>query len=175
MAFTPIIGTLGYIMSPDKSQVLMIHRNKRPDDQHYGKYNGLGGRIESGETVVAGMRREILEESGLVAEELVLCGTISWPGFGKADEDWFGFIFRIDSWSGTPHAGNHEGTLEWIDVDRVLDLPLWDSDRHFLPMIFNPRPTTFHGVMPYKNGQMVSYTFDEISSVTELQPPASDH
>ena len=77
MPFTPIIGTLGYIMSPDKRQVLMIHRNKRPDDQHYGKYNGLGGRIEAGETIVAGMRREILEESGLIAEELVLCGTIS--------------------------------------------------------------------------------------------------
>ena len=118
MAFQPIVATLGYVMSPDQRRVLMIHRNKRPDDLHYGKYNGLGGRLEPGESVVAGMRREILEESGLLAEQLVLRGTISWPGFGKAGEAWFGFIFRVDRWSGTPHAGNHEGTLEWIPVDR---------------------------------------------------------
>ena len=164
MPFQPIIATLGYVMSPDQRQVLMIHRNKRPDDLHYGKYNGLGGRVESGESVTAGMRREIWEEAGLVAERLVLRGTISWPGFGKAGEDWFGFIFRVDRWSGTPHAGNHEGTLEWVEVARVPDLPLWESDRHFLPMVFDRRPRTFHGVMPYKHGRMVSWDFDELTT-----------
>jgi 8-oxo-dGTP diphosphatase len=162
MSFQPIIATLGYIMSPDGRQVLMIHRNKRPEDLHYGKYNGLGGRVEPGETVVAGMRREILEESGLAVRKLALRGTISWPGFGKHGEAWFGFIFRIDGWEGTPHAGNHEGTLEWVDVERILKLPLWDSDRLFLPMVFERSSRTFHGVMPYKNGRMVSWTFDEL-------------
>ena len=140
----------------------MIHRNKRPDDLHYGKYNGLGGRMEAGESVAGGMIREIREESGLVAQELVLRGTISWPGFGKMGEDWFGFIFRIDRWSGVAHEGNHEGTLEWIDVDQVLTLPLWESDRLFLPMVFDQSSTTFHGVMPYENGRMVSWSFQEL-------------
>lgn len=162
MAFQPVLATLGYVMSPDATRVLMIHRNKRLDDQHYGKYNGLGGRIEANESIVAGMRREILEESGLIAAELVLRGTISWPGFGKTDEDWFGFVFRIDRWTGTPHAGNHEGTLEWIALDQLLDLPLWDSDRYFLPMVFADRPATFHGIMPYKDGRMVSWSVDEL-------------
>ena len=160
MVFQSIVATLGYVMSPDGRRVLMIHRNKRPDDLHYGKYNGLGGRLDPGESVVACMRREVLEESGLAAEEMVLRGTISWPGFGKAGEAWFGFIFRIDRWSGTPHAGNHEGTLEWVEVDRILDLPLWESDRLFLPMVFDRGPTTFHGVMPYANGRMLSWSYE---------------
>lgn len=162
MSFQPIMATLGYIMSPDGRQVLMIHRNKRPEDLHYGKYNGLGGRIESGESVVGGMRREILEESGLLVRGLALRGTISWPGFGKGGEAWFGFIFRIDAWEGTPHTGNYEGTLEWVEVERILDLPLWESDRLFLPMVFDRSPRTFHGVMPYENGRMVSWTFDQL-------------
>ena len=162
MPFQPILATLGYVMSPDGQRVLMIHRNKRLDDLHYGKYNGLGGRMEAGESVVAGMTREILEESGLVVEELVLRGTISWPGFGKSGEDWFAFIFRVDRWSGVAHHGNHEGTLEWVEVDRVLSLPLWDSDRHFLPMVFGRSATTFHGVMPYKDGRMISWCYDEL-------------
>src|SRR5919199_872305 len=160
MTFQPIIATLGYVMSVDGRQVLMIHRNKRPDDLHYGKYNGLGGRLEHGESIVGCMRREILEESGLVVEELALRGTISWPGFGKQGEAWFGFIFRIDHWSGTPHTGNHEGTLEWISVDRVLDLPLWESDRLFLPLVFEHSSATFHGVMPYHAGRMVSWSYE---------------
>ena len=114
--FKPILATLGYVLSPDKSQVLMIHRNKRPHDLHFGKYNGLGGRLEPGEDIVTGMRREISEESGLIADRLMLRGTISWPGFGKEGEDWFGFIFLIENWHGELNGGNHEGTLEWVPL-----------------------------------------------------------
>jgi 8-oxo-dGTP diphosphatase len=45
MPYTPIVATLGYVLSPDRRQVLMIHLNTRPGDQHLGKYNGLGGKI----------------------------------------------------------------------------------------------------------------------------------
>jgi 8-oxo-dGTP diphosphatase len=89
MAYTPILATLGYVLSADGTQVLLIHRNRRPGDLHLGKYNGLGGKLEAGEDVVAGMRREIREEAGLECDALVLRGTISWPGFGKNGEDWF--------------------------------------------------------------------------------------
>lgn len=160
MSYTPILATLGYILSPDGREVLMVHRNKRPDDLHYGKYNGLGGKVDRDEAVTACMRREIREESGLEAEALVLRGTISWPGFGKNGADWFGFIFRIDRWSGTPHQGNHEGTLEWVARERLLDLPLWESDRLFLPMVFDAEPAPFHGVMPYESGRMVSWSYE---------------
>src|SRR5260370_42633468 len=64
MAFTPILATLAYVLSPDARQVLLIHRHRRPDDPHYGKYNGLGGKLDPGEDVVAGIRREIREEAG---------------------------------------------------------------------------------------------------------------
>jgi 8-oxo-dGTP diphosphatase len=156
------MATLGYILSPDGNSVLMIHRNKRPDDIHYGKYNGLGGRLEPTESVTAGMRREIFEESGISAEEMNLRGTISWPGFGKHGEDWFGFIFLITKWHGEPHDGNHEGSLEWVARDKILDLPLWPSDRLFLPMVFDGDPHPFHGVMPYKDFEMVSWSFERL-------------
>ncbi len=158
--FRPIVATLGYVLSPDREQVLMIQRNKRPDDLHFGKYNGLGGRLEANEDVLSGMRREIREESGLIADHLVLRGTISWPGFGKGGEDWFGFIFRIESWHGeVRHAGNHEGTLHWVPLADLETLPLWPSDRHFLPLVFDDDPRLFHGYMPYHNGEMVSWSY----------------
>src|SRR6185503_15362685 len=106
MPYTPILATLGYDFSPDGRRVLMIHRNARSDDLHLGKYNGLGGKLDPGEDVVAGLYREIREEAGIECEDVELAGTISWPGFGKQGEDWFGFVFRITRFSGTPLDAN---------------------------------------------------------------------
>ena len=47
--YTPILATLGYVLSPDRRRVLMIHRNRRPGDLHLGKYNGLGGKLQRDE------------------------------------------------------------------------------------------------------------------------------
>jgi 8-oxo-dGTP diphosphatase len=157
--FTPILATLAYVMSPDGRQVLMIHRNRRAGDLHWGKYNGLGGKLARDEDVVAGLRREVREESGLECEELVFRGTLSWPGFGKNGEDWFAFVFRVERWTGTPRGDNPEGTLQWVDVDRILELPLWEGDRHFLPLVLERAGRQFHGVMPYRDGKPVSWEY----------------
>ena len=153
--YTPILATLGYVLSPDGGEVLLIHRNTRPDDPAFGKYNGLGGKLEPGEDVAAGMRREIREEAGIDATAMTLRGTVSWPGFGKNGEDWFGFIFVITGWTGTPLTGNHEGSLSWVPVTRLVaaNLNLWSGDRYFLPLVFDLSGPVFHGVMPYKDGK----------------------
>lgn len=161
MPYTPILATLAYVMSSDGQSVLLVHRNARANDQHYGKYNGLGGKLEATESVLDGLKREILEEAGLQMDSPVLRGTISWPGFGKGGEDWFAFVFRIDRWSGTPFTRNPEGALEWVPVSRLLkgELNLWEGDNHFLPMVFDDDPRLFHGVMPYRDGRLVSSQF----------------
>ena len=159
MPYTPIVATLGYVLSPDRARVLMVHRNARPDDHHLGKYNGLGGKLEPHEDVATGMRREIHEEAGIECLEMQLRGTISWPGFGKRGEDWLGFLFVINRFEGTPPARNPEGDLEWVEIARVHDLPLWEGDRQFLPLVFDADPRPFHGVMPYRDGRMVSWSY----------------
>jgi 8-oxo-dGTP diphosphatase len=159
MPYTPVLATLAYVMSADGRQVLLIHRNRRADDPHFGKYNGLGGKLDPGEDVVAGVRREIREEAGLECEAIHLRGTISWPGFGKHGEDWFGFIFRIDRWHGEPRPDNPEGSLVWKEVDRLLELPMWEGDRFFLPLVFDRRDDQFHGVMPYRDGRPLSWQY----------------
>lgn len=161
MPYTPIVATLGYVMSPEGDRVLLVHRNRRPGDAHLGKYNGLGGKLEAGEDVVACLRREIREESGLECEEVRLRGTVSWPGFGQGGEDWFGFIFRIDRSRGIPWTENADGPLEWVEVGRVLELPLWEGDRYFLPLVFADGGQ-FHGVMPYRDGRPVSWTYSVV-------------
>ena len=157
--YTPIVATLGYVLSPDRGDVLLVHRNARPGDQHLGKYNGLGGKLERDEDVLSGMRREIREEAGIECTSMQLRGTVSWPGFGKHGEDWLGFVFLIDGFEGTPFERNPEGMLEWIALDRMHELPMWEGDRNFLPLVFDADPRPFHGVMPYLDGRMQSWSF----------------
>jgi 8-oxo-dGTP diphosphatase len=162
MPYTPIVATLGYVLSPDGQRVLMIHRNARQDDQHLGKYNGLGGKMEPGEDIAACMCREIREEAGIECTEMSLRGTLNWPGFGKNGEDWLGFIFIISRFTGEPLAENPEGVLEWVPLDALDRLPMWEGDRHFLPLVFDGDPRPFHGVMPYKDGRMVSWNYTRL-------------
>ncbi len=159
MPYTPILATLGFVLSADRRRVLLVHRNARADDLHLGKYNGLGGKMEPGEDVLSCMRREIREEAGIECTRMELRGTLNWPGFGKNGEDWLGFLFLIHEFDGTPHTANNEGDLEWIDIERLPQLPMWDGDRLFLPLIFDQDPRPFHGVMPYRDGHMQSWAF----------------
>jgi 8-oxo-dGTP diphosphatase len=162
MPYTPILATLGYVLSEDGRRVLMIHRNARQDDLHIGKFNGLGGKLEANEDALAGMCREIREEAGIDCQKLHLRGTMNWPGFGKNGEDWFVFLFLIPRFSGTVRASNPEGILEWIDIDQLHTLPLWEGDLNFLPLVFDADPRPFHGVMPYSGGRMLSWSFSRM-------------
>ena len=162
MPYTPILATLGYVMHPDGQRVLLVHRNARPDDAQYGKYNGLGGKMEAGEDVAACMRRELHEEAGLEVRSMQLRGTLSWPGFGKHGEHWLGFIFRVDRFAGTPPERNAEGSLSWVPVEAIPTLNIWDGDRHFLPLVFDADPRPFHGLMPYEGGRALSWTYTRL-------------
>ena len=163
MPYTPILATLGYVFSEDRRRVLLVHRKARGEtDPHFGKFNGLGGKLERDEDIVAGMKREILEEAGITCDAIQLAGTISWPGFGKNGEDWFGFLFRITAFSGNPFTSNDEGTLSWVEIESVLELPLWEGDRFFLPRILDPNCPVFHGVMPYRDGRPTSWMFSAL-------------
>ena len=117
--YLPIIGTLGYILSPDGKETLLVHRNARDTDQHLGKYNGLGGKMHADEDVLTCMRREIYEEAGIVCTEMRLRGTINWTGFGPYGENWLGFIYLITRFSGVPKQTNDEGTLAWFPLSKM--------------------------------------------------------
>jgi 8-oxo-dGTP diphosphatase len=155
----PVLQTAVFVVSPDGTHVLLMHRDKWPDDVHFGKYLSLGGHVERDEDVLTGARREVYEESGLTAIDLTLRGMVMWTGFGPKRLDILCFMFRADAFSGTAHGGNEEGTLEWVPIDDLASWEMWDSDHLWLPMVFDDIATPFHGVMPYDGTEMLGWSF----------------
>lgn len=162
MDYRPIMSTLGYVLSPDRQRVLMVHRIARDDDEQLGKFNGLGGHMEPAEDIAACMVREIREEAGIEVTAMSLRGTVNWTGFGAKGEDWIAFIFLIEAFTGEPHSDNVEGPLEWVAVERLGELPMWEGDRHFLPLVFDDDPRPFHGYLPYEDGHPVGWSFTRL-------------
>ena len=157
--YEPIVGTLGYILSPDRKDTLLVYRNRRPRDHHLGKYNGLGGKLRPDEDVLSCLLREIREESGIRCEKIELRGTVNWTGFGPNGENWLGFIFLITEFSGSPFEVNEEGELGWHPIKSLDTLPMWEGDRYFLPLVFDDDPRQFHGHMPYKNSKPLDWHY----------------
>ncbi|MEM7095058.1 MAG: 8-oxo-dGTP diphosphatase [Actinomycetota bacterium] len=172
MPFSPLVGTLVYVWDQDTDDVLLIRRNARTDDDHFGKVNGLGGKVEPDEHIVAGARRELREEASIEATDLMLRGTITFTDFGPNREEWLVFVFIATGWAGTVPATNDEGTLEWAPRGALLaacdlpggsdDLPMWPGDRYFIPLVFDSNPRVFHGTMPYDAHRPLSWSYERL-------------
>lgn len=125
-----ILATLCYIKHDGCT--LMVYRNKKVNDIHEGKWNGLGGKFEAGETPEECVKREVLEESGLLIERPRLHGLLVFTNF--KGNDWYVFIFTASEFSGEL-IDSPEGRLEWIPDQNLTSLNLWESDHIFFPWI----------------------------------------
>ncbi|MFI5345958.1 MAG: NUDIX domain-containing protein [Elusimicrobiota bacterium] len=147
----PVVATLCYIRAAGRT--LMLHRNKKPGDVHRGKYNGLGGKLDAGESPDECVIREIREESGLNLLDSRLRGVLTFPAF-KDGEDWIVFVYTATRFEG--EIGEcPEGTLEWVDDAKILDLPLWEGDRVFLPWLDGER--FFSAKFVYRDGRLAGH------------------
>lgn len=142
------LATLCYVRRG--RDVLMLHRTRKVGDVHAGKYNGLGGKFEPGESPEQCVLREVREESGLTVADPLLRGVLTFPAFAHG-EDWYVFVFTA-RWTEGEVSDCPEGELRWVPRDRLLDLPLWEGDRLFLPLL--DEPGIFSGRLVYENGRL---------------------
>lgn len=121
---------------------------------HKGKWNGLGGKVEPGETPEECVIREIKEECGLTIRNPSLKGLLTFPAFDGFD-DWYVFVFVATEFEGVL-IDSEEGVLQWIDDAALFDLNLWEGDRIFLSWL--DQEGVFSAKFVYKNGKLQDYT-----------------
>ncbi len=146
-----------------EGKVLMLHGREK--DGMPGKWNGLGGKLEPGESMVDAAVREFQEESNCKTkiDQWRWLGQLYFPNFkAHKNEDWWVNVFiteltksQMDTISLNDDS-QPEGSLHLIDTKEAASLDLWDGDIHFLPFVF--QQTAFEGTFFYENGSCKRYS-----------------
>ncbi|XP_004449894.1 oxidized purine nucleoside triphosphate hydrolase isoform X2 [Dasypus novemcinctus] len=126
-----------------------------------GRWNGFGGKVQEGETIEAGAKRELQEESGLAADTLHKVGRIVFEFVGEP-EQMDVHIFRADSVRGTP-TESEEMRPQWFPVDQIPFGDMWPDDSYWLPLLLQKKK--FHGYFKFQGQDtIVDYTLREVDA-----------
>ncbi len=131
----PEITTICYLEKDGKC--LLIHRNKRESDGNYGKWLGIGGHFERGESPEDCVLREVREETGLTLTEYAFRGVVTF-----VSGDWVEYmhVFSATDFTGSLAADCDEGEVCWVEKEKVPGLPMWAGDRIFLRLLDEGSP-----------------------------------
>lgn len=129
------VATLVYLRKDNKT--LMMHRVKKENDMHKDKWNGLGGKVENGESPEECAIREVKEETNLDIKKPILKGILTFPNNIATGETWYVFVYTAYDFEGEilEDKDAREGKLEWISNDKLLNLPIWEGDKLFIPLL----------------------------------------
>ena len=147
--------TLCYVERDGK--YLMIHRVKKVNDMNKDKWIGIGGKFEERETPFDCIRREMLEETGLTPNKLNYRGLVTFVSNEFGTE--YMHLFHTDDFSGDLLDDCTEGNLEWVDKDKITELPLWEGDKIFLDLLKRDVPF-FSLKLVYEGSTLVSHTLE---------------
>ena len=115
---------------------LMLHRTRKKQDANAGKWIGVGGHFEEGESPEDCMLREVYEETGLKLTEYRYRAIVTFVSDEYETE--YMHLFTAGTYEGTPGPCN-EGELKWVPKSEIFQLNLWEGDREFLRMLMEDR------------------------------------
>ena len=117
-------------------QYLLLYRNKKKNDINEGKWIGVGGHLEKGETPEDALIREIKEETNLDVIAFSKRGIVYFINNNISEVM---HLYVVTDVKGSLKECD-EGELKYIDIDKIDELPMWEGDKTFLGYIKKNRP-----------------------------------
>lgn len=137
------LSTLCYIEKDEK--YLMLHRIKKKQDINEGKWIGVGGHFEANESPEECVVREVKEETGYTLTRYRYRGLVTFVSAKGLTE--YMSLFTADGFEGEQIPCD-EGVLEWVPIDQIEELNLWEGDKIFLRLL-RERETFFSLKLTY--------------------------
>lgn len=123
-------STLCYIEKDGK--YLMLHRTVKKKDVNKDKWIGVGGHFELGESPEECVCREVLEETGYRLTSYRFRGLVTFLSGDGVTE--YMSLFTADGFEGEEIVCD-EGELEWVPIEKIGELNLWEGDKIFLRLL----------------------------------------
>ena len=126
--YSVIPRTLCFLLHEDWILLLRLANDR---EGWAGKYNGVGGHIEQGEDPTSAARREIFEETGMEPVSLSLCGVVIIDTGRDPGISLYVYVGEMDDTP--PTQPNKEGSLHWVKLSDVKELPMVEDLPTLLP------------------------------------------
>jgi 8-oxo-dGTP pyrophosphatase MutT (NUDIX family) len=127
-------STLLFLIKKDKGVITDICLAMKRRGFGTGRYNGVGGKVEEGETIKDAAIRETKEEVGVDVQDLSPCAEITFIYSHKPEWDQVTHIFFCENWSGEPTEGE-EVSPKWFSVADIPYINMWPDDSFWLPKV----------------------------------------
>lgn len=128
------LSTLCYIERDNK--YLMLHRTVKKNDVNKDKWIGVGGHFEADESPEECLLREVKEETGYTLTSYQYRGIVTFISGNGVTE--YMSLFTADGFEGEPIPCD-EGELEWVDIDEIENLNIWEGDKIFFRLLAEGR------------------------------------
>lgn len=122
-------------MLSDGDRILLQDRVKTD----WQGYTFPGGHVESGESFVDAVIREMKEETGLTIKAPKLVGIKQFPIKGGR---YLVLLFKAEEYEGTLHS-SEEGRMEWVERDRLSEVNTVEDFHELLKVMDDPKLTEF--------------------------------
>ncbi len=102
-----------------------------------GLWNGVGGKLDNGETIEQAMIRESQEEIGVTPTKYYKVAELDFHG-GSTDEAWNMYVhaYIATQWQGEP-TETEEMAPKWYPLDAMPYETMWQDDKCWMPQVFN--------------------------------------
>ncbi len=132
-----------------------------------GRWNGFGGKVHEGESVVEATKRELLEETGITALDLIPAGNLLFI-YQDSGEDMAVTLFKVTKFSGEI-TESEEMKPQWFDINKIPFAQMWPDDAHWFPLFLAGKK--FKGEFNFKDvNTLIDYKID----VIPVCPPMAD-
>ncbi len=131
-----------------------------------GRWNGIGGKPEKGESIEIAAVRELEEEIGLrvAPGDLKKCAVLDF--FFENNPDWDNrmYVFFAEHWVGEP-IESEEMRPQWFKFNEIPFDLMWPDDRLWLPEVLRGKLITGRFYFDSEGNAITKYEITEVRKI----------